>query len=89
MNAIIPATAQLVPIPMGAGIPETAAARAPSEFDDTIPAFSPDYIETEYLLAGTASTFAGPASGTGRRHEPRPPLHHPGAGPLSPTRPTV
>jgi hypothetical protein len=59
-------TARLLPIPAGAGVPETSATRTPSEFDDSIPTFSADYVETEYLLAGTASSYAGPATGPAR-----------------------
>jgi hypothetical protein len=54
---------QLLPIPVGAGSPETSATRQPSEFEDTIPKFSADYAETEYLFAGTASSYAGAATG--------------------------
>lgn len=53
----------LMPIAAGAGIPETSATRAPSEFDESLPEFSGDYAEVEYLLAGTANCYAGPATG--------------------------
>ena len=54
---------QLRTMPSGAGVPETSATRAPSELDDTVPEFSRDYTEVEYLLTGTANTYAGPAVG--------------------------
>ncbi|MGA8331727.1 MAG: alpha/beta hydrolase domain-containing protein [Mycobacterium sp.] len=54
---------QLRAVPPGAAPPETSATRTPSEFDDTVPEFSPDYTEVEFLLAGTAKTYAGPAVG--------------------------
>lgn len=44
-------------------VPETSATRPPSEFDETLPEFAPDYTETEHLLAGTANTYTGPATG--------------------------
>jgi hypothetical protein len=50
-------------MPVGAGIPETSAARPPSEFDETVPEFSADYTETEYLLCGMANTYTGPVTG--------------------------
>lgn len=59
-------TARLLPIPVGSGIPETSATRPPSDFDDSLPAFSGDYVETEYLLAGTACSYVGPAAGPAR-----------------------
>lgn len=52
---------QLLPLP--AGVPQTSATRPPSEFDEALPEFSPHYIEDEYLLAGTANCYAGPATG--------------------------
>ena len=58
--------ARLLPIPAGAGTPETSATRPPSEFDDALPAFSADYVEDEHLLAGTACSYAGPATGPAR-----------------------
>ena len=48
---------------MPAGVSQTSATRPPSEFDDALPAFAPHYIEGEYLLAGTANCYAGPATG--------------------------
>jgi hypothetical protein len=54
---------QLREVPPGAGVPETSATRAPSAFDEALPEFSGDYTETEYLLAGAASSYAGPATG--------------------------
>jgi hypothetical protein len=54
----------LLPIPVGAGVPETSAVppRA-SEFEDDAPELSAEYIEAEYLLVGTANCYAGPATG--------------------------
>ena len=43
--------------------PETSASRAPSELNETVPEFSHEYTEVEFLLAGTANTYAGPAVG--------------------------
>ncbi|MGV0046832.1 alpha/beta hydrolase domain-containing protein [Mycobacterium colombiense] len=54
---------QLLKMPCGAGIPETSATRPPSQFDETLPEFSDDYAEAEQLLSGTASCYAGPATG--------------------------
>lgn len=54
---------RLLEIPSGAGVPETSATRPPSEFDDNLPEFSETYTEVEYLLAGTANRYAGPATG--------------------------
>jgi len=54
---------QLREMPPGAGVAETSATRPPSEFDETLPAFSDDYAEVEYLLCGVASTYTGPATG--------------------------
>jgi hypothetical protein len=54
---------QLREVPPGAGVPETSAARSPSEFDEALPKFSDEYTEAEYLLSGTASSYAGPATG--------------------------
>ncbi len=50
-------------MPAGSGVPETSATRPPSEFVETVPEFSADYTEAEYLLAGTANTYTGPATG--------------------------
>ena len=54
---------QLREVPAGAGVPETRATRPPSEFDEALPEFSDEYTETEYLLSGTANSYAGPATG--------------------------
>jgi hypothetical protein len=54
---------QLREIPPGAGVAETSATRPPSEFDESLPAFSVDYTEVEYLLSGVAGTYTGPATG--------------------------
>lgn len=54
---------RLFEIPCGAGVPETSATRPPSEFDDDLPKFSEDYTEVEYLLAGMANRYTGPAIG--------------------------
>lgn len=54
---------QLRAVPPGAAPPETSATRAPSELDETVPEFSHEYTEVEFLLAGTANTYAGPAVG--------------------------
>lgn len=54
---------RLLEIPRGAGVPEASATRPPSEFDDDLPEFSEDYTEVEYLLAGTANRYTGPAIG--------------------------
>ncbi|MGV0160302.1 alpha/beta hydrolase domain-containing protein [Mycobacterium colombiense] len=54
---------QLLKMPCGAGIPEASATRPPSQFDETLPEFSDDYAEAEHLLSGTASCYAGPATG--------------------------
>lgn len=54
---------RLLEIPCGAGFPETSATRPPSEFDHDLPEFSEDYTEVEYLLAGTANRYTGPAIG--------------------------
>jgi hypothetical protein len=54
---------QLREMPAGSGVPETSATRPPSEFDETLPEFSTDYTETEYLLSGMANTYTGPATG--------------------------
>jgi hypothetical protein len=54
----------LLPIPAGSGRPETSAVPPrSSEFDDDAPELSPEYTEAEYLLSGTASCYAGPATG--------------------------
>jgi hypothetical protein len=59
------------------GVPETSATRPPSEFDETLPEFAADYTESEHLLAGTANTYQGPATGpatiasTGHRYVTR------------------
>lgn len=57
------AGAQLLTIPTGSGVPETSATRPPTGFDEGLPEFSDRYIEVEYLLAGTASRYDGPAIG--------------------------
>jgi Alpha/beta hydrolase domain len=57
---------ELREMPTGSGIPETSATRAPSQFDETLPEFSDQYTETEYLLSGTANCYAGPAVGPPR-----------------------
>jgi hypothetical protein len=54
---------QLREMPDGSGVPETSTTRPPSEFDETLPEFSGDYLETEYLLSGMANTYTGPATG--------------------------
>jgi hypothetical protein len=54
---------ETLPIPPGAGVPETSATRPASEFDEALPAFSADYAEEECLLAGTANCYTGPATG--------------------------
>lgn len=54
---------RLLEIPSGAGVPETSASRPSSEFDDDLPEFSETYTEVEYLLAGTANRYTGPAIG--------------------------
>lgn len=48
---------------MPAGVAQTSATRPPSEFDETLPEFSADYTEVEYLLSGTANCYAGRATG--------------------------
>ncbi|OBF66385.1 hypothetical protein A5753_06625 [Mycobacterium sp. 852002-51971_SCH5477799-a] len=50
-------------MPCGSGVPETSATRPPSQFDEALPEFADDYAEAEYLLCGTASCYAGPATG--------------------------
>ena len=50
-------------MPTGSGVPETSATRPPSEFDETLPEFSDEYTEVEYLLSGTANTYTGPVTG--------------------------
>lgn len=54
---------RLLEIPSGAGVPETSATRPPSDFDEDLPEFSETYTEVEYLLAGTANRYTGPAIG--------------------------
>ena len=54
---------QLREMPSGSGVPETSATRPPSQFDEALPEFSAEYTETEYLLAGTANCYTGPATG--------------------------
>jgi hypothetical protein len=54
---------RLLTIPAGAGVPETSATRPPSDFDEILPEFSAEYTEAEYLVAGVASSYAGPATG--------------------------
>jgi Alpha/beta hydrolase domain len=54
---------RLVAMPAGAGAPETSATRPPSDLDETLPEFSADYTAVEYLLSGTANSYAGPATG--------------------------
>ncbi|MCA2320063.1 hypothetical protein JF732_08590 [Mycobacterium intracellulare] len=54
---------RLLAIPRGSGVPETSATRPPSGFDEDLPEFSTDYTEVEYLLAGTANRYSGPAIG--------------------------
>jgi hypothetical protein len=54
---------QLREMPAGSAVPETSATRPPSEFDETLPEFSDEYTEVEYLLSGTASSYAGPVTG--------------------------
>jgi hypothetical protein len=56
-------TTQLREIPAGSGVPETSATRPPSQFDETLPEFSDDYTEVEWLLAGTANSYTGPVTG--------------------------
>ncbi|ORW32515.1 hypothetical protein AWB91_11245 [Mycobacterium paraense] len=68
---------QLRVMPSRSGVPETSASRSPTEFDETLPAFSEGYAEQEHLLAGMASRYAGPATGpptvvsTGHRYATR------------------
>ncbi|GAB1813579.1 alpha/beta hydrolase domain-containing protein [Mycobacterium sp. MUNTM1] len=57
------AMTQLHEVPCGSGVSETSATRPPSQFDADLPEFSDDYAEFEYLLSGTASCYAGPATG--------------------------
>jgi hypothetical protein len=47
----------------GSAVPETSARRPPSEFDQALPEFSDEYTEVEYLLSGTANSYAGPVTG--------------------------
>jgi hypothetical protein len=54
---------QLREIPCGSGIAETSATRPPSEFDESLPEFSDEYTEVEYLFAGAANCYTGPAVG--------------------------
>jgi hypothetical protein len=54
----------LLAIPAGSGTPETSAMPPrSSDFDDDAPELSAEYAEAEYLLAGAASSYAGPATG--------------------------
>jgi Alpha/beta hydrolase domain len=75
--------AQLREMPAGSGVSETSATRPPSEFVEIVPEFSADYIETEYLLSGTANTYTGPAIGpaevasSGHRYVTRVLVRHP------------
>ena len=57
------AVTQLYEVPRGSGAPETSATRPLSQLDEALPEFSDDYAEAEYLLSGTASRYAGPATG--------------------------
>ncbi|MBV8788524.1 MAG: hypothetical protein JOZ00_17780 [Mycobacterium sp.] len=51
-------------MPVGAGVAETSAVPPrSSDFDDDAPELAADYGEAEYMLAGTACTYAGPATG--------------------------
>ena len=50
-------------MPSVSGVPETSATRPPSQFDEALPDFSAEYTETEYLLAGMANCYTGPATG--------------------------
>ena len=54
---------RLLAMPAIAGAPETSATRPPSDLDETLPEFSADYTEIEYLLSGAADSYAGPATG--------------------------
>jgi hypothetical protein len=63
VNDVTTNTAQLREVPEGAGVAETSATRPPSEFDESLPRFSDEYTEAEYLLSGTASSYAGPVTG--------------------------
>jgi hypothetical protein len=56
-------TTELREMRTGSGVPETGATRPASEFDETLPEFSAEYAESEYLLAGAANCYTGPATG--------------------------
>ncbi|OMB94496.1 alpha/beta hydrolase domain-containing protein [Mycobacterium colombiense] len=60
------AMTELEEVPCGSGVSETSATRPPSQFDEDLPEFSNEYAEFEYLLSGTASCYAGPATGPAR-----------------------
>ena len=52
-----------VPVPAGAGAP-CSSAREPRSWDgESVPVLAEHYVETEYLLSGSAQTYAGPVTG--------------------------
>jgi Alpha/beta hydrolase domain len=54
---------RLLPIPVGAGVPQaTARTTRPKDGEDG-PPLAHDYEEVEYLLSGSARTYSGPATG--------------------------
>jgi Alpha/beta hydrolase domain len=54
---------EAVPVPNGVGVP-CATARLPRVWEgESVPVLEEDYVETEYLLSGSARTYSGPATG--------------------------
>jgi Alpha/beta hydrolase domain len=52
-----------VPVPYGGGT-ACSTAREPRLWDgESVPALAEGYVETEYVLSGSAQTYAGPATG--------------------------
>lgn len=54
---------QLLPVPDGAGVPQASARARRSSDPEDGPPLARNYEEVEYLLAGSAVTYSGPATG--------------------------
>jgi hypothetical protein len=54
---------QLLPMPDGAGVPQASARAVTPSDPECGPPLARDYEEVEYLLAGSARTYSGPATG--------------------------
>ena len=54
----------VAPIPAGAGVAQSTATVERGDDTGALPTLSPAYVETEYLLSGSADTYTGSVVGT-------------------------